>query len=110
MDWEVISVYTNEQAIEDGIKVRLFPGCTITRNALDTLVPDAIVDDVLDNHKVVAVLGPIMKAYDAGTYCDDSADYPEECDQYHAVYSVNGQAVWLMLDGDGMTILLPEDY
>ena len=110
-DFTVISTYTNDQAIEDGLKVRLHDGIFATTNALRTIVPEAFNEDhTLDNRKVIEAFLPVFNAYDAGQYCDASCKYPEEADRYRATYSVRGHEVWLILDGEGMHIILPEDY
>lgn len=114
-DFTIISSYTNEQAIEDGIKVKILdgengiPDVFATTNCLETVTPGVITDEGL-NLAALAPFLPAFKLYQDGTYHDDTADHPEECTGQFAVYSVNGHTVWFMLDGDGMTLLLPEDY
>ena len=109
--WDNVTVlfnYTNEQAIEDGIKLQLGPNLFITTNCATTLVPD-----YEDNLPLLLnlVSEQILFHYNAGVY-----DYPEgtdrygEADQYMSLYKVRGEVVWAILDGDGLTILLPEDY
>lgn len=110
-DFEVISVYTNDQAVDDGIKIKLHDGIFATTNAMHTIVPEAFDEDgTLDQRAVIAAFLDVFTAYDAGVYHDATAKYPEEADRYHATYSVRGHEVWLILDGEGMHIILPEDY
>lgn len=106
-DWTIISAYTSDQAVEDGIKIKLAPGLYITTNALMQLSPVAAGadDDFTRNVCVAEVLGDAMRRYDAGDYGEG-----EDVDQHFAVYTVNGMKVWFILDGEGMHILLPEDY
>lgn len=85
---EVISVYTDEDAIRDGIKVRIAPNVTITTNLLQQLVK------------------PLVDKYDAREDKDDLMV------TIHAVVTPAsvGIPVWLIEDGNGLTLLAPEDY
>jgi len=109
-DFEVISTYTNEQACEDGLKVKLAHGLYATRNCLQTICPEAFTSDGLDHRAVITAFIDAMRAYDAGMYFDHTAKYKDECDAYFAVYSVRGHTVWFILDGAGMHLILPEDH
>lgn len=108
---DVVFRYTNEQAIADGIKVRLGPRLFATTNLCITLAPSDDPDQPFD----VAALAPqverVLELFNAGTYADPpEADRYGEADRGLALYDVDGIRVWAIEDGDGLTLLLPEDY
>jgi hypothetical protein len=107
----VIHTYTAEDAINDGLHVRLSRNVTATTNLAHTLAPDGhdfhlgtLFDKVL----------PIIGRYYAGDYVDAGAtDYPDECDRGLACYLIDGHKVWIMPQHPqtaDIIIMLPEDY
>jgi hypothetical protein len=101
----VIFTYTNDQAIDDGIKMQIGPNLYATTNLFSQVQPDE--DIVMFVLKVRALL----EDYNAGVYFHDGAtDYPEESDRFFASYLLDGLKVWAILDADGLHLLLPEDY
>jgi len=112
MDDDVISRYTNQQAIEDGIKIDLGPHLFATTNLCRTLAPtDKVFTDdgtpmEWDAWELDGYVETILARYNAKDYGDG-----DDVDEYLAVYhNINGHTVWAILDGDGLTLLLPEDY
>ena len=96
-DFDVIYAYTNDQAIDDGIKVKLGSNLYATTNAVERVGESGINE--------------VLEAYNAGIYAQPaSADQYGEADQYFALYETQGERVWAILDGEGLHIILPEDY
>jgi hypothetical protein len=110
-DDAVIFRYTNEQAIADGIKVVLGDRLFATTNLAVTLAPSDDPDVVFDAGVLRAKLARLLKCFNEGVYADPSeADQYKEADASLALYDVDGVRVWAILDGEGLTLLLPEDY
>jgi len=109
-DWDVISSYSTQQAIEDGIKIDLGPRLFATTNLCRTLAPtDEVFSDdgtpmEWDAHVLDRYITPILDRYNSGDYGMGDVD------AFFAIYETNGHIVWAILDYDGLTLLLPEDY
>jgi len=100
-DAEVISTYTAEQAVEDGILVEVgrAGNCPvyITRNCMVTL---ELEEDDEKRREVVEL-------------CLHALQQPDrEDDDYRCLraLTVDDVKVWAILDGQGVTIMRPEDY
>jgi len=109
----IISIYTQEQAIGDGILFKIAKNITCTTNLAYTLAP-ADNEAGFDLGMVWSKLISSWLAYQSGVYYDKGAtDYPEEADAGLAAYLIDGHRVWIMPDypgADSVTIMLPEDY
>jgi len=126
-DETVIVTYTEEQAIADGIKLQLGPRLFCTTNLARRLAPSPFQlhpQPQADPQAPPAsshgydldtlrrkVIGPLLRRYCAGVFCDPGAtNYPEEADHLFACYLVGTERVWAILDGVGLHFILPEDY
>lgn len=120
MDWtedHVISRYTREQAIEDGVLV------DVTRQAKETgiLLPTVITEHV---HQVLEDI-PAGSGQDYRgrlhdvlwmTYLKLKQIVTKRIRQEHVPTEVHviidaaTRKLWITIDGDGLTIMFPEDY
>ena len=108
-----VFTYTNEQAIADGIKIRMGERVFCTTNLWNRLLESVPDDFEEDEHPlwVMAKLNVLVKKFNAGTYYDPGATkYPEECNCGLACYLVGKERVWAIEDGDGLHLILPSDY
>lgn len=110
----VIHSYTAEDAIEDGLHVRLAANLTCTTNLACTLASDEDSPSGFSLARLWDALFQKVSAYYAGTYYDEGAtEYPDECDSGLACYLIDGHKVWIMPTYPGSTsviAMLPEDY
>lgn len=135
-DAEVISEYSVDQAVEDGLVIRLGKSgklrCTtnfayrVARSAQPRKGP---ITESLDEGPLRSAVSSIVSEYVSGAYCvpTRASDYPHEADAYLAYYLYDVTArclasnqpindhdeirVWAVGPGDGsLTIMLPEDY
>lgn len=106
-----IYVYTSDDAIEDGLHIKLSENFNVTSNLAHTLAPHA---DGFDLGKLWDLVLPVIGKYSIGVYYDEGAtDYPEEADQHLAQYIIDQHRVWVMPTYPGSCkciIMLPEDY
>ena len=111
--FNVICTYTDEDAIEDGIKVRLSKNLTCTTNAACTIAPDDN-DPGFDMVALWQSIIPYLNRRAEGDHFDsDATNYPEEADAYLSTYTINEHTVWIMQDypgSDNLTVMLPEDH
>lgn len=135
-DAQVISEYTVEQAVEDGLIIQLGKSgklrCTtnfafrVARVAQPNKGP---IKESLDEDLLRSAVSSIVSEYVGGAYCVPAraSDYPDEADAYlaHYLYDLTGHCmaspepidgheeirVWAVGPGDGsLTIMLAEDY
>jgi hypothetical protein len=135
-DAEVISEYSVDQAVEDGLIIRLGASgklhCTTNfafRVARATQPRKGPITESLDESLLRSAVSSIVSEYVSGAYCvpTRASDYPQEADAYLAYYlydltargiapkePIDGHEeirVWAVGPGDGsLTIMLPEDY
>lgn len=117
---EVIFRYTNEQAIEDGIKVQIGPRVFATTNCMRAMYAANELTNWPDeapekhdprNQAVWQQVSRVLHDYNAGHYCDEGAsEYPEECERGFACYLCFGVRVWAIEDGEGLHLILPSDH
>jgi hypothetical protein len=121
MKEEPIFVYTSEQAVEDGIKIKLGDRLYATTNLAVRLAPPTVLDIRLDipfhPDTLRAKVTRILNLYNAGIYADPpTADEAGEADASLALYEVpdeitgTTERVWAIQDGEGLHLILPEDY
>lgn len=102
--FEVISTYTDAQAVEDGVLVdvtplalprTMFGGRRVTRvtRTIWTLANDPEFVDQAER-VLTPMVEAALRAYDRGWYVGDW----------------NGQRLWLIPNGGGYTLMVPEDY
>jgi hypothetical protein len=100
-DFEVISTYTQEQAIEDGILAKLcnIRWCGVIRPYIATthILSDIGFDGAME----------IWKEF-ADWRITVMPSLPEEDQLFYT--GVDGQKVWIIEDDSGYTIMYPEDY
>jgi hypothetical protein len=91
-------VYTQAEAILDGLFRRVTPDVLVTEGLWGRVSPDA--------------LRSIVEKYRAGVYADPpEADTHGEATAWLAYYHCEGVQVWAHGDEDGMlTLTLPKDY
>lgn len=109
-EWgEPISVYTKAQAVEDGQQV------AVPQDILDMLDVRAQVyltsnlyfghivagdDDAATHHNLWTLVRAASVAFRAG----------DTSDMMRTNIVIDGVTVWGVIDGDGVTLMLPEDY
>ncbi|MFA5762392.1 MAG: hypothetical protein WC931_02245 [Bacilli bacterium] len=111
-DFEIISVYTREQAIDDGMLVETGTALIPTTKGIATvsvcLTTNCFVSALLDDE---ARRAQVMKRALAALLEHDHEDTP-----YMRLRVLNGNlptgcpTLWVILDHDGITVMLPEDY
>lgn len=130
---EVIHTYTSEDAVEDGLKVKIgnpdapiyvntnladYLGCTTQDGGLMRVDADALFEKVR----------PTLLRFLRGDFYDKGAtDYPEEANEGLAVYYMEGkpgdyhgagfpftakerEVVWVTLNGEGLHFYFPADH
>jgi len=102
-EWPVISSYTRKQAIEDGLLV--YVGDVICQSGAKVSVAftRALFDDggYEDKEKRVALVKTAVETLNKPD-CEDT--------EYMKLRVVEKDRIWAIADGDGITILRPEDY
>ena len=80
--------YTADEAVEDGVMMKLADGLYINTETAIRLVP-RLDDQPIDLLRLRWVLSPILRMCMAGIFADKSAtEYPEECDRHLAIYLI----------------------
>jgi len=100
---EVISVYSLEQAIEDGVLVEVFQDRWKHYSSGKPIVATShLFNDISP--------ADLMEIWNRFTYWKTNImpSLPEE-DQLFAT-TINGDKVWVIEDGQAFTMLYPEDY
>ena len=99
-DAEVISSYTTQQAVEDGMLVPVgqVGECPVyfTRNCFERF-------DLEDDKKRRAVV-------EVGLAALRKPDREDDGYRKLRAFNVNDEKVWVILDGQGVTFMRPEDY
>ena len=110
----IVHSYTEDDAINDGLHVRLAGNITATTNLVTTIAPDNMSETGFDLRTLWSKILPKVLAYFSGTYYDEGAtDYPDECDKGLACYLIDLHKVWIMPTypgSDRIILMLPEDY
>lgn len=114
-DADVVSVYTTEQAVEDGVLVPIGRGHIATRAVWEWL--SAIELDRPPNDVVIDLLTWIRGEH-ALAILRGLTTYEIEATRVYeqniggGVYTTEllGRTLWLIPNGAGITILFPEDY
>lgn len=102
-DQPIVYGYGLAQAIDDGVLVECFPQRWAQLSGGKSIVVTARVAAELSQ----AALMEIWNGY--VTWCqNDKSTLPEE-EQLYAT-TINGHKVWVIEDGQALTILYPEDY
>ena len=102
-DAEVISIYTLQQAIEDGVLVEIFKNRWKTLSGGKPIVATAH----LFNEVSLAGLLEIWNAYVVWRKHTEQT-LPEE--ERLFTTTMNNHKVWVLEDGEAFTLLYPEDY
>lgn len=111
---DIISTYTNEQAIEDGFKKRVaHPGrfgfsrpVTITSALFELL--NAFPEGAEPDYEL-REMGLLL--HTANEIAETiKADFAEHFLSFQHLIGGVEHEVWCVLDGDGYTIMLPSDY
>ena len=87
---DLIASYTAEEAVEDGILIKLSDGIYINTETASRLAPNqGFEGEPLDVKRLRLLLAPALTKYRNGIYFDAGATkYPDECDRYLAIYMV----------------------
>ena len=100
----VISTYTTDEAISDGTLVRLGSvGVTpvfATRNCFER----AGLDNALQRR------GVVLEAVEALRRPDPEDDGDRKLRVLHKGIAADYECLWAILDGQGITLMFPEDY
>lgn len=102
-DENIISRYSLQQAIEDGIIIEIF------KNRWDTLTSGKplVATAHIYNELSLAALQAIWNEYVVWRR-KVMPTLPEEEQMFHT--TMNSETVWVLEDGDAFTILYPDDY
>jgi len=93
---EPISVYTKEQAIEDGILVKVG---FLSSLKLPVIFTTNLFNDVKDNYREVITRGlELLNKKD-----------PED-DGYYKLRVIEKNRIWVIANSEGVTFMKPEDY
>ncbi|HWH58434.1 MAG TPA: DUF6573 family protein [Terriglobales bacterium] len=117
-DFTVISRYTRQQAIEDGVLVDVSAQARETGILLPTVLTDHL-QHVLEEipaeshgqdyrgrlHDVLWMTFLKLKSF--GQKKLTEIDFPAEV---QVIIDGRTQRLWVVVDGDGLTIMYPEDY
>lgn len=117
-DFTVISRYTRQQAIEDGVLVDVSTQARETGILLPTVLTDhlqQVLEDIPTKscgqdyrgrlHDVLWMTFLKLKSF--GQKKLTEIDFPAEV---QVIIDGQTQRLWMVVDGDGMTIMYPEDY
>jgi hypothetical protein len=102
-EWPIVSSYTREQAIEDGILVYVGDVVCQSGRKVGVCFTRALFDDggYEDQEKRVAL---VKKSVEMLNKPDN------EDTEYMKLRVVEKDEIWAIADGDGITIMRPEDY
>ncbi len=114
----VISRYTREQAIEDGVLADITQQARETGIALPTAITDHLHQVLVDIpetsvgqdyrgrlHDVLWMTFLKLKRLQANRI--SAEDFPAEVE---VIIDGSKHKLWIVVDGDGLTIMYPEDY
>jgi hypothetical protein len=100
-DWEVIDTYSQKQAIEDGMLVKI---CDIRWGGITK--PYIATSHIYDDIGVGGAMAIWPEFADWRTRIMPTL--PEEEQIFSTIY--NERKVWVVEDGSGFTLMYPEDY
>ena len=117
-DFTVISRYTRQQAIEDGVLVDVSAQAHETGILLPTVLTDhlqQVLEDIPAEswgqdyrgrlHDVLWMT--LLKLKSFGQKKLTEIDFPAEV---QVIIDGRTQRLWMVVDGDGLTLMYPEDY
>ena len=120
---DVVSIYTQAQAIEDGIKIDLSqwaeplgirPQTTVTRAVWDQLIEKGMTWDEAGDYEDTVKLqlrGKWLLQAARAAMLENPEDHFAAFDYRDKESPHNTpRKLWAILDGDGITILFPDDY
>ncbi|MDD4110887.1 MAG: hypothetical protein PHS54_05000 [Clostridia bacterium] len=93
---EPISVYTQQQAIEDGFLIKVGK---LSNNNLPVIFTSNLFTEVKDHYQEIIQKGLAM------------LNQPnEEDDGYYKLRVITKNQIWVIANAEGVTFLKPEDY
>lgn len=101
---EVISKYTRKQAVEDGVLVELGSAGKVPVLATSNCFHRAGLDNTLQRRGVVLEALEALKRPEP----EDSQGY--QLRVLHKGIAADYDCLWVVYDGEAITIMLPEDY
>ena len=101
---EVISTYTADQAVEDGILVRAGRCGAVPVFITTNCFFKAGLDNPLQRH------GVVLEAIEALKKPNPEDDGYRKLRVLHKGRAVDYECLWVIHDGQGITIMFPEDY
>jgi len=117
-DFTVISRYTRQQALEDGVLVDVSAQARETGILLPTVLSDHLQQALEDIpaesqgqdyrgrlHDVLWMTFLKLKSF--GTKAISEVEFPAEV---QVILDGRTQRLWIVVDGDGLTIMYSEDY
>jgi hypothetical protein len=110
-DSTIIDRYTAENAVADGVNIRIAERLYCTTDLARRLAPSADTETGFDPERLMCLMACFVNKRREKIYFDPGATaYPEETCREFVTYLVGSHKVWGIEDGDGLTFLLPEDY
>lgn len=117
-DFPVISQYTRRQAIEDGVLVDVSAQACETGILLPTVLTDhlqQVLEDIPAESRGQDYRGRLhdvlwmtfLKLKSFGTKEISQVEFPAEV---QVIIDSRTHRLWIVVDGDGLTIMYPEDY
>jgi len=102
-EWPIVSSYTRKQAIEDGLLVYVGDVVCQSGRKVTVAFTRALFDDggYEDKEKRVSLVKTAIEMLNKPD-CEDT--------EYMRLRVVEKGKIWAIVDGDGITILRPEDY
>ena len=93
---EPISVYTTQQAIDDGMLVKVGE---ISKNKLPVIFTSNLFEEVKDHYQEIIQKGLAM------------LNQPKsEDDGYYKLRVITKNQIWVIANSEGVTFMKPEDY
>ena len=93
---EPISVYTTQQAIDDGMLVKVGE---LSTNKLPVIFTSNLFEEVKDHYQEIIQKGLSM------------LNQPnEEDDEYYKLRVITKNQIWVIANAEGVTFMKPEDY
>jgi hypothetical protein len=102
-EWPIVSSYTREQAIEDGLLVYVGDVIWQSGSRVSVAFTRALFDEggYENKEKRIALVKTAIEMLNKPD-CEDT--------EYMRLRVVEKDKIWAIADGDGITILRPEDY
>ncbi len=98
-DAEIIDVYTDEQAIEDGVIVPVFFG--LINRITNNLLSDFIKDEKLDEERFGKFMNAVVQEFESQRKI--------KVDWFYKI-TIEGNSYFIAENGKGFTLMKPEDY